>query len=219
MGHSRAKSRGSGSRALRAAHHQPGNSGSQATSLIIRSLALGEIKPRLVESCPRAPIRADAGLILDCSSCRILVWQHRHRQLSASNLVAPHDRRRLVGVVAHGSLAGSMLPFVLQKLDSTRLARPLLRHDARRRYGLSIYSTSRCSFFAGRCSRVRIRAPVGRPGSPPRLRRLVGAPNSARSLRSPRVSSSRSLCKRPRTPPPALSGISRERVTTSGRAT
>jgi magnesium transporter len=97
-----------------------GNSGSQATSLIIRSLALGEVKLRdwwkiMLRELPSGLV---LGLILGLMGvARILLWQ----QLGIGQY--PHPRLlaltigvALVGVVTFGSLAGSMLPFVLQKL-------------------------------------------------------------------------------------------------------
>jgi magnesium transporter len=97
-----------------------GNSGSQATSLIIRSLALGEIKLRdwwkiLLRELPSGLM---LGAILGLMGiARILIWQ----QLGIAhyphpNLLALTIGVALVGVVTFGSLAGSMLPFVLQRL-------------------------------------------------------------------------------------------------------
>jgi len=97
-----------------------GNSGSQATSLIIRSLALGEIKLRdwwkiMLRELPSGLM---LGLILGLMGiARILIWQ----QLGLAhyphpNLLALTIGVALVGVVTFGSLAGSMLPFVLQRL-------------------------------------------------------------------------------------------------------
>jgi len=97
-----------------------GNSGSQATSLIIRSLALGEIKLRdwwkiMLRELPSGLM---LGAILGMMGiARILIWQ----QLGIAhyphpNLLALTIGVALVGVVTFGSLAGSMLPFVLQRL-------------------------------------------------------------------------------------------------------
>ena len=97
-----------------------GNSGSQATSLIIRSLALGEIKLRdwwriALRELPSGLV---LGMILGLMGiARILLWQqlgigmYPHPKLLALTIGVA-----LVGVVTFGSLAGSMLPFVLQKL-------------------------------------------------------------------------------------------------------
>jgi magnesium transporter len=97
-----------------------GNSGSQATSLIIRSLALGEI--RLADWWRIALREFPSGLMLGAilgtlGIARILLWQHLgFGSYPHPNLLALTIGVALVGVVTFGSLAGSMLPFVLQKL-------------------------------------------------------------------------------------------------------
>ncbi|MFL5595617.1 MAG: magnesium transporter [Gemmatimonadaceae bacterium] len=97
-----------------------GNSGSQATSLIIRSLALGEIKLRdwwriMLRELPSGLM---LGVILGVMGIvRILLWQYLGiGQYPHPNLLAATIGLALVGVVTFGSLAGSMLPFVLQRL-------------------------------------------------------------------------------------------------------
>jgi magnesium transporter len=97
-----------------------GNSGSQATSLIIRSLALGEIKLRdwwriMLRELPSGLV---LGAILGLLGiARILIWQHLGlAHYPHPNLLALTIGLALVGVVTFGSLAGSMLPFVLQRL-------------------------------------------------------------------------------------------------------
>jgi magnesium transporter len=98
-----------------------GNSGSQATSLIIRALALREVAVRdwwwiAVRELP-------AGLALGSilgfiGMVRISAWQ----LLGFYNygphwpLVALTVGAALVGVVMFGSLAGSMLPFLLRRV-------------------------------------------------------------------------------------------------------
>jgi magnesium transporter len=97
-----------------------GNSGSQATSLIIRSLALGEIKLRdwwkiLLRELPSGLM---LGAILGVMGiARILIWQNLGiAHYPHPNLLALTIGVALVGVVTFGSLAGSMLPFILQRL-------------------------------------------------------------------------------------------------------
>jgi magnesium transporter len=97
-----------------------GNSGSQATSLIIRSLALGEIKLRdwwkivLRELPSGLMLGAILGLL---GIARILLWQNLGlANYPHPNLLALTVGFALVGVVTFGSLAGSMLPFILQRL-------------------------------------------------------------------------------------------------------
>ena len=98
-----------------------GNSGSQATSLIIRALALGQV--RLKDWWRVALRELPAGLVLGAilgtvGIVRITAWQYLgfydygpHWPLIAATVGAG-----LVGIVTFGSLAGSMLPFLLQKL-------------------------------------------------------------------------------------------------------
>jgi magnesium transporter len=97
-----------------------GNSGSQATSLIIRSLALGEINLRdwwkiMLRELPSGLM---LGTILGLMGIgRILLWQNLGiASYPHPNLLALTIGVALVGVVTFGSLAGSMLPFILQKL-------------------------------------------------------------------------------------------------------
>ena len=98
-----------------------GNSGSQATSLIIRALALGEVKLKdwwLIAS-RELPSGIVLGAILGVIGfIRIALWQHfgfydygEHWLLIASTVACA-----LVGIVTFGSLTGSMLPFVLKRL-------------------------------------------------------------------------------------------------------
>jgi magnesium transporter len=97
-----------------------GNSGSQATSLIIRAMALGEVRLRdwwrvaLRELPSGLCLGAFLGVI---GVCRILLWQAvgwydygpHYPKVALTVGVA------LLGVITFGSLAGSMLPFVLRR--------------------------------------------------------------------------------------------------------
>jgi magnesium transporter len=98
-----------------------GNSGSQATSLIIRALALGEI--RLRDWWRIAVRELPTGLVLGAilgiiGFGRILLWQRLgiYDYGVHHSMVALTVGLALVGIVAFGSLAGSMLPFVLRRL-------------------------------------------------------------------------------------------------------
>jgi magnesium transporter len=98
-----------------------GNSGSQATSIIIRSLALQEL--RLRDWVYVMSKEVVSGLVLGTflgavGFLRIMLWyglgwQHYdgHPVLIGLTVWAS-----LVGVVAFGSVVGSMLPFLLRKL-------------------------------------------------------------------------------------------------------
>jgi magnesium transporter len=98
-----------------------GNSGSQATSIIIRSLALRELK---LGSWPRVLGRElSSGLSLGMflgaiGFIRIILWywlgwQHYNGHPVYIGLTVWAS---LVGVVAFGSVIGSMLPFILRRL-------------------------------------------------------------------------------------------------------
>jgi len=98
-----------------------GNSGSQATSLIIRALALRELRLgdwwRVFRR--ELPSGLTLGLILGLVGiARIVIWQQVgwYDYGPHSLLVAATVGMALVGVVTFGSLAGSMLPFLLQRL-------------------------------------------------------------------------------------------------------
>lgn len=98
-----------------------GNSGSQATSLVIRALALQEL--RLRDWWRIALRELPTGLLLGSilgviGFVRIVLWQNigifnygPHYMLLAITVGFA-----LVGIVAFGSLAGSMLPFLLKRI-------------------------------------------------------------------------------------------------------
>ena len=96
-----------------------GNAGSQATTLVIRAMALGEVT---MHDLPRVAGREIiVGLLLGCllgavGFLRIVVWQWggftgygEHYLLIASTICCS-----LIGVVAWGTLAGAILPFILR---------------------------------------------------------------------------------------------------------
>lgn len=97
-----------------------GNSGSQASTLVIRALALGEVTLRDWWRVMRREIFSGLGLGVILGSIgflRITVWS------AFSNLYGTHWALvaltvglALVGIVLWGTLAGSMLPFALRRL-------------------------------------------------------------------------------------------------------
>ena len=98
-----------------------GNSGSQATSLIIRAMALQEVtlKDWWRVAVRELPSGAILGTILGVIGFfRIVLWQHLgwYDYGVHYRLVALTVSLSLVGVVLFGSLAGSMLPFVLRRI-------------------------------------------------------------------------------------------------------
>lgn len=96
-----------------------GNSGSQASTLIIRALALGEVTLRDWWRIMRREIAAGLtlGAILGAIGfLRITLWsQFSHIYGDHWFLVAVTVALSLVGVVTWGTLAGSMLPLVLRR--------------------------------------------------------------------------------------------------------
>jgi magnesium transporter len=98
-----------------------GNSGSQATSLIIRAMALQEIQLRdwwrvAVREAPTAIV---LGIILGVIGfVRIFVWQELGLWDYGQHwpLVGITVSLTLLGIVIFGALAGAMLPFVLRRI-------------------------------------------------------------------------------------------------------
>ncbi|MGN6537917.1 MAG: magnesium transporter [Mesorhizobium sp.] len=98
-----------------------GNSGSQATSLVIRALALREIS--LADWWRVALRELPSGLMLGTmlglvGVARITLWQHLDLYDYGPHwhLIAATIGVALIGIVTFGSLTGSMLPFVLKRL-------------------------------------------------------------------------------------------------------
>src|SRR5712692_4847936 len=97
-----------------------GNSGSQATSLIIRALALQEVRVRdwWWVGLREMPAGLALGAILGAIGiARIGIWQVLGLYDYGAHwpLVALTVGAALVGVVMFGSLVGSMLPFILRR--------------------------------------------------------------------------------------------------------
>ena len=97
-----------------------GNAGSQATTLVIRAMGMGEVRLRdwwlvfrreLLVGCALGGILGLIGLF------RVLLWPAR-RSLYGEHfvLIGAAVSVSVVGVVLWGSLAGSMLPFLLRRL-------------------------------------------------------------------------------------------------------
>jgi magnesium transporter len=105
-----------------------GNSGSQASTLIVRAMALGEVRLRDWWRVAAREIQAglSLGAILGAIGIlRVALWsiigeKYFHRSLYGPHwpLVALTVGFALVGVVLWGSLSGSMLPFVLRRVGA-----------------------------------------------------------------------------------------------------
>jgi magnesium transporter len=143
-----------------------GNSGSQATSLIIRAMALGEVTLRDWWRVAKRelPTGFSLGLLLGALGfVRITVWQAMaNGQWRVGGLTLGHDYEglatpialtvatALVGVVTFGSLVGSMLPFAMRRLgfDPASASAPFVATlvDVS---GIVIYFTAATVFLGG----------------------------------------------------------------------
>jgi magnesium transporter len=109
-----------------------GNSGSQASTLVVRAMALGEVRLRdWIKVLGReVVVGAALGLILGSFGLlRIIFWPNRESVYGEHYfLVGLSVSVSLVGVVLWGSLSGSMLPFVLRKckLDPATASAPFV---------------------------------------------------------------------------------------------
>ena len=131
-----------------------GNSGSQATSIIIRSLALQEV--RLRDWWRVAARELASGLTLGLllggiGFMRIYIWARVFHLYGPYHLlVGTAVSLSLVGVVLYGNLVGSMLPFILQRVgfDPAKASAPFVATlvDVS---GLIIYFTVAKAIFTG----------------------------------------------------------------------
>jgi magnesium transporter len=109
-----------------------GNSGSQATTLVVRAMALGELR---LGDLKRVILRElSTGFVLGCvlaliGMTRILLWQAIWKTYGPHYaIVALTVGLSLVGVVLFGAVAGSMLPFLLRwlRLDPASASAPFV---------------------------------------------------------------------------------------------
>jgi magnesium transporter len=110
-----------------------GNSGSQATTLVIRAMALGELRLRDWFRVVRKELLSgfSLGLILGTIGFfRITLWQYLHIFDYGKYhwLVALTVGAALVGVVLWGTISGAMLPFLLRRcgLDPAASSAPFV---------------------------------------------------------------------------------------------
>jgi magnesium transporter len=109
-----------------------GNSGSQASTLVVRAMALGEVRLRDWWRVIRREL--GAGLVLGTilgaiGFLRIEIWQAVDPIYGAhARLIAMTVFVSLIGVVMFGTIAGSMLPFLLRrfKLDPATASAPFV---------------------------------------------------------------------------------------------
>lgn len=108
-----------------------GNSGSQASTLVVRAMALGEVRTRdwwLVLRREVAIGLALGALLGGCASVRVLVWGAAGSYGEHWVMVGLTVALSVTGCVLWGTLAGSMLPFLLRKLraDPANASAPLV---------------------------------------------------------------------------------------------
>jgi magnesium transporter len=109
-----------------------GNSGSQATTLVIRAMALGEVRLRDWWRVIRRELMAGVALGTILGSIgisRILLWHVARGTYGIHyGVIALTIGCSLIGVVTFGTLAGSMLPFILRacRLDPASASAPFV---------------------------------------------------------------------------------------------
>lgn len=131
-----------------------GNSGSQTSTLIVRAIALGEV--RLMDWWRVLFREIASGLTLGCilglfGMARIYLWPSSEASYGAHyGLIALAVGSSLVGIVLWGTIAGSMLPFVLKRFnfDPATASAPLVSTlvDVT---GIVIYFTVANAFLGG----------------------------------------------------------------------
>jgi len=97
-----------------------GNSGGQATTLVIRAMALGEVKLRDWWRVMRREIFSGPGLgavLAVIGILRVVLWELMFHSYGPHHfLIGLTLATSLVGVVLWGTLVGSMLPFLLKRV-------------------------------------------------------------------------------------------------------
>jgi len=115
-----------------------GNSGSQASTLVIRAMALGEVVLRDWWRVIRREVFSGLALgsiLGTIGLARVLLWETLHRAMKGTTLYGEHYvlvaltvAFSVLGCVLWGTLAGSMLPFRLRglRLDAASASAPFV---------------------------------------------------------------------------------------------
>lgn len=97
-----------------------GNSGSQASTLIIRAMAVGEVRLRDWWRVARREVLSGLGLgtlLGALGFVRVMIWQGIFGEYGDHYvLISLTVGMSVLGVVMYGTLCGSMLPFVLRRI-------------------------------------------------------------------------------------------------------
>ena len=98
-----------------------GNSGSQATTLVIRALALGEVRLRDWWRIVRREVAAGlalGALLAFIGAVRIVTWHFAFHHMYGEHFaaIAVTVALSLVGVVLWGTVVGSMLPLAIRRI-------------------------------------------------------------------------------------------------------
>jgi magnesium transporter len=132
-----------------------GNSGSQAATLVIRAMAIGEVRLRDWWRVIRREVRTGAvlGALLGLFGfTRILIWQAVAKTYGEHYVaIGLTIALSLVGVVLFGTIVGSMLPFILRRcgLDPASASAPFVATLADVT-GLVIYFSIAALFLSGK---------------------------------------------------------------------
>ena len=108
-----------------------GNSGSQASTLVVRAMALGEVRTAdwLLVLRRELLIGLALGAILgSCASIRVVIWGAAGAYGAHFILIGVTVALSVTGCVLWGTLSGSMLPFVLRRFgaDPANASAPLV---------------------------------------------------------------------------------------------
>ncbi len=108
-----------------------GNSGSQASTLVIRAMALGEVRTADWWLVLRREVLIGLALgavLGTCASIRVLIWGAAGAYGAHFVLIGVTVALSVTGCVLWGIVSGSMLPFVLRKLgaDPANASAPLV---------------------------------------------------------------------------------------------
>jgi len=109
-----------------------GNSGSQASTLVIRAMSLGEVRLRDWWHVIRRELvtgLAMGGILALIAFSRIELWRFLFHSYGPHHLLVAYTiAGSVVGVVTWGTLAGSMLPFLLRRagLDPASASAPFV---------------------------------------------------------------------------------------------